>query len=338
MCLAQPKENSRHGVVSELAAWLHRSSWEVEIVASNERDTGWALATGAEPQVLGMAYRLRRLAPWLVHTFEPNDAEAAGAIGAPYVLSLASVPRSANLSFQPLVHRRFEAALGSARRVVCSSRVAAAQLSEIFGRSSVVVPDGVDTHSLGRIPPHRSRPLIVCRSDWIAESEHTMLARAFIAAADAVPDLALAVVGHMEVALYTKLLQAVPQTLRARVLVLDNADRRRWLSLYARASATCVPTASLAQNRSLVESMAVGTPVVCADGGSAAEVVDEDAVASGAGMRFATGDADDCARCLVELVGRAGAGTADACRSRASLYDWSFVGPRLVELYKQAVG
>jgi glycosyltransferase involved in cell wall biosynthesis len=337
VCLAQPKDPSRHGVVSELAAWLHRNNWEVEIVASNELDTGWARVPGAEPQVLGMAFRLRRLSPWLVHAFDPSDAQSADAVGAPYLLSLNSAPRTSTLSLQPAVHRRFEAALSSAARVVCSSRVEAARLLEIFGCRSDVVPDGVDTQSLGRILPHRSRPLIVCCSDWMAEPDHTVLARAFAAAAASTPDVALAVAGRLEGTYYTKLLEAVPASLRGRVLVLDNTDRRRLLSLYARAHVTCVPTPSRAPNRTLVESLAVGTAVVCADGGSAAEVIDEDAVAIGAGMRFKAGDPDDCASCLVELLDRAADGGTAACRSRAFLYDWSFVGPRLIELYKQAV-
>jgi glycosyltransferase involved in cell wall biosynthesis len=84
--------------------------------------------------------------------------------------------------------------------------------------------------------------------------------------------------------------------------------------------------------------LAVGTPVACADGGTAADVIDEDAVASAVGLRFASGDVESCTRCIVRVLElSAAAGVIESCRARAALYDWSFIGPRLIEVYKQAV-
>jgi glycosyltransferase involved in cell wall biosynthesis len=99
-----------------------------------------------------------------------------------------------------------------------------------------------------------------------------------------------------------------------------------------------MPSPSPVSSRVLVESLAVGTPVACADGGTATEVISEDAVAACAGLRFAAGDVEGCARCIVRVLEMSQAeGVEEACRARAELYDWSFIGPRLLEVYKQAV-
>ncbi len=100
---------------------------------------------------------------------------------------------------------------------------------------------------------------------------------------------------------------------------------------------TCVPTAAGSSGKAVVESLAVGTAVVCAEGGAAAEVIDEDAVANGAGVRFLPGDVEGCARSIISVIERSGSDeVVSACRGRAFLFDWSFVGPRLVDIYRHA--
>jgi glycosyltransferase involved in cell wall biosynthesis len=100
---------------------------------------------------------------------------------------------------------------------------------------------------------------------------------------------------------------------------------------------TCIPSPNGSSAKSVVESLAIGTPVVCADGGPAAEVIDEDSVAAGAGVRFRPGDSDGCASSMMKVIERSGSqAVVDGCRARAHLFDWSFVGPRLVELYRHA--
>ena len=81
VCLTPPGQRvaekaHSYSMVSELASWLHRNDWPVEIVAGNA-GTGDpdgpiesilpGLATpsglGTSPEVIGMGYRLRRLSP-----------------------------------------------------------------------------------------------------------------------------------------------------------------------------------------------------------------------------------------------------------------------------------
>jgi glycosyltransferase involved in cell wall biosynthesis len=164
-----------------------------------------------------------------------------------------------------------------------------------------------------------------------------MLVRSFLAVQAEVNDVQLALVGHLDPVVERQLMEMVPTEQRGQVLVVDNADRRRFHALLARGFVTCMPSLSESSNRVLVESLALGTAVICADGAAASEVIDEDAVDLGAGLRFALGDEAACSAGIMKLIERAGTDQVLAgCRSRASLYDWSFIGPNLVDLYRQA--
>jgi glycosyltransferase involved in cell wall biosynthesis len=328
-------------MVSELAAWLHRNEWHVEMVAANRPQArGVDGGSGQAPDVVAMGFRMRRSSPWLVHAFDPGDASAAEVAKAPLVVSLDSFPFADDSAANSIDSRRLRTDLDGARRVICTSRSAAGRLFDRYGCESVVIPDGVDTERLRAIPTHRVRPLVVCPMGDVREQDLPTLVEALVLVGQSVPDLQLAIAGSLCPATYTELMDRIPASQRRQLLVLDFADRKRLLSLYGRASATCMPSVSDGSTRALVESLAVGTPVLCADGGSAAELLDEEAVASGAGLRFAAGNAEECASAIERSLERRRVDEADdveeACRAIASLYDWSFVGPRLVELYRQA--
>jgi glycosyltransferase involved in cell wall biosynthesis len=329
-----------HDVVSELAAWLHSYGWPVEIVASNDPSIGLSQALGRSvgtSEVLGLSYRLKRLSPWLVHAFEPTEADAARMAGVPYVLSVPTV-LGADLSAGPDALRELEVCLRSACQVIAQSRAAATNLFQRFGVESTVVPDGVDTKRLGTVPIRRGRPLVVCPTFEIDHDDLEMLVDAFVLVASSVDGAQLAIAGPLSAKSHGELVSRMPERIRSQLLVLEKADRKRVLSMFGRASVTCVPSAG-SSGRSVVESLAVGTPVVCADGGSAAEIIDEEAVEAGAGHRFAPGDVGGCADSLTELIEQSSSeDVVERCRSRAYLFDWSFVGPRLVEIYRHSAG
>jgi glycosyltransferase involved in cell wall biosynthesis len=330
-----------HDVVSELAAWLHSYGWPVEIVASNDPSIGLSRALGRSAgtsEVLGLSYRLKRLSPWLVHAFEPTEADAARMAGVPYVLSVPTVAH-AEVSAGPDALRELEVCLRSARQVITQSRAAASNLLQTFGVESTVVPDGVDTKRLGAVPIRRGRPLVVCPTFEIDHDDLEMLVDAFVLVASSVDGAQLAIAGPLSSKSHGELVSRMPERLRSQLLVLEKADRKRVLTMFGRASVTCVPSATGSSGRSVVESLAVGTPVVCADGGSAAEIIDEEAVVAGAGLRFAAGDVGGCAESLTGVMEQSSSeGVVERCRSRAYLFDWSFVGPRLVEIYRHSAG
>lgn len=346
-------------MVSELASWLHRNEWPVDMLPSSNRSrnaTPVAAGQRAEfrknkrwsdadflaartPEVLGMGFRLKRLDPWVVHAFEITEAASAQVAEAPYVLSLEHVPRSDTFTGHPFAFNEFETALKRAGGVTVSSRIAQKNLLDTYGYESTVVTEGIETEHLASLPDRRSRPLIMCPLINVALSDLKMLACSFLRVEASVKGVQLALVGHLDPLVQGQLMQIIPSDLRGQVLVIDHADRRRFHALLARAFVTCMPSICESGNRALVESLAVGTAVICADGGAAAEVVDEDAIAGGAGLRFAPGDETACASGILRLMERAGSDdVVSGCRARASLYDWSFVGPALVDLYRQAAG
>jgi glycosyltransferase involved in cell wall biosynthesis len=337
----QPLNGSCHGVVSELAAWLHGSAWPVEIVAGNDPPAGLSCSPGngaVTNEFFGLSYRLKRLAPWIVHAFEPSEAGAASMAGARYVLSVRKAPQKNGVHPDlPDSRPEFESVLSNARQVITQSRSAARNLLENFGFDSTVIPDGVDTDRLRAVPARRTRPLIVCPTSELDERDFHVLADSFVRVVSSVSDVQLAIAGPVGARTHRELVARVPERFRGQLLVLDKADRKRLLTMFGRASVTCIPSATASSSKSAVESLAVGTPVVCAEGGAAAEVIDEDAVAAGAGVRFRPGDVDQCASSLTRVIERSGSErVSEGCRSRAYLFDWSFVGPRLVDLYRHA--
>jgi glycosyltransferase involved in cell wall biosynthesis len=356
VCLTPPGQRvadtaHSYGMVSELASWLHRNDWPVEIVAGNvgppdpDRTAdatlpglGTQSGLGSSPEVIGMGYRLKRLSPWLVHSFDIREAVAAQVSGAPHVLSLQQIPGGENFSCRPIAHTQFEAALRGAKSLICPNHQAAKQLADVFGFFAFAIPEGVDTQRLRDVPRRATGPVVVCPADGVAGKHLELLVDAFVRVAETIPGIRLVIVGKLDRDGYVRLVDRVPAALRRQLSIFDGADHRKTVSLLARASLTCMPSPSPVSSRVLVESLAVGTPVACADGGTATEVINEDAVAACAGMRFAAGDVEGCARCIVKVLELSQVeGVEDACRARAELYDWSFIGPRLLEVYRQAV-
>jgi glycosyltransferase involved in cell wall biosynthesis len=350
VCLAPPASGEAQaaqgpGMVSELASWLHRNDWPVEIVAANSRRTERAEVTdGPEPgslgrpaEVLGMGYRMRRLDPWLVHSFDTDEAAAAEVCGAPYVLSLGQVPPAGSFACRPLELRKFEGALRGARGVICTNRRAARLLLEGYGFDSYVIPEGVDAVALAAVPVNRESRVVLCPSEGIGIRDLELLIDAFVMTASESSGLRLVLAGSLEPGGYQRLTERTPVELRRQVALLDNMDHRRLVSLIARASVVCCPGPSPVSGRVLVESLGLGAPVVCADGGSGADVLNEDAIGACAGLRFTPRDTEGCARSILRVLELSSVrGVAESCRSVASLYDWSFIGPRLVDVYRRA--
>ena len=81
----------------------------------------------------------------------------------------------------------------------------------------------------------------------------------------------------------------------------------------------------------MIESLAVGTPVVAAKSGAGPEVVRNDSI----GRLFEPDDEADLVRAMDEALdlGRDPA-TADACRERAAEYEWDRLLPRYERLYE----
>jgi glycosyltransferase involved in cell wall biosynthesis len=103
-------------------------------------------------------------------------------------------------------------------------------------------------------------------------------------------------------------------------------------SRYRDATVTVLASAGEAFGLVLVESLASGTPVVCADAAGPREIVDDPAI----GRRFRPDDPADLARALDECIELAAdPATAARCATHAARWGWAErVGPAHEDLYR----
>ncbi len=338
-------------VMSGLAAWFHHHGWPVEIVASSrpaQRDDldevpvglleqwesrRWSQLDPTSSAVAGLAFRLRRLSPWLVHAFTVSGAVAAQLAEHPYVLAYRSMTAPDTFTGRPDRWRLFTLATEGAGAVVCPSRAAAEHLETMFHVRAHVVPDGVDVARFSEVTVERQPGLVVCVAD--ADDERArldVLVDAFARVAREVPHAELVVVGPCSEQRRRQLIARLPDHARGRLRVVGAADRSRTAQWQARAAVVCLPAVAQASAPSLVEALAAGTPVVGADSGAIPEVVGPDV-----GSLFTPDDALTCARALRDVLERSATDPSlpAACRDRAARYDWSEVGPQLLRIYQE---
>jgi glycosyltransferase involved in cell wall biosynthesis len=94
--------------------------------------------------VPAMAWRLRALAPDLVHSFLFTDAFAAQLARRPYVVSYGGIALRSSMRGHALRTRMFWRASGGAGGIVCPSAAAATHLQREFGLTAEVIPNGLD--------------------------------------------------------------------------------------------------------------------------------------------------------------------------------------------------
>lgn len=110
-------------------------------------------------------------------------------------------------------------------------------------------------------------------------------------------------------------------------------DRAALARILASAAVVVVPGAYETFSLAAAEALACGSPVVCADRGAAAELVQE----SGAGRTFAAGDPRSLAAAIGDVIGRdrAAAGRAGRAHILAS-FTWPAVCRRILDAYASA--
>jgi glycosyltransferase involved in cell wall biosynthesis len=231
-------------------------------------------------------------------------------------------------------YRESRADLRLFRRVVSDigcyvtlSEHAARELSEGFGRAAEIVPGGIRLDSFTP-EPRDPRPTLLY-SGTLSEPRKNiaLLLSAAVALSKTEPDLQVWLSGPGDA---TELIASVPGA--DQVVTRVAMDSREELAhLYARAWVTVLASIDEAQGLVVIEALASGTPtVVRADGGGPPELVDATcAVVSGP----STADLRDALSEALALSQRPE--TAEACRTRAALYDWDqVIVPRLVAIYR----
>jgi phosphatidyl-myo-inositol alpha-mannosyltransferase len=127
----------------------------------------------------------------------------------------------------------------------------------------------------------------------------------------------------------------VPSHLRSRVIWTGaKTDVSERADLLACADVMAFTARVVSHPTALVEGMAAGVPVVAYDIEGVRELIADGCE----GFRIAPGDADALARRLLDLLDDKASRERMArnARARAASFDWSIVGERILEVYRQA--
>jgi phosphatidylinositol alpha-mannosyltransferase len=355
ICLTNPfawpyVKRGTETLVRSLARWLQRSGRQVEIAAGGPATTSYDLdgvpvalfrARSARRVhvdldeettfIPAMARHLRRARPDVVHAFLFEDASAARLARRPYVVSYGGIALRASTAGHPLKRRLFAYGTRGARVVLCPSQAAATHLLDSYGYRAHVIPNGIDVTEF-TVGADRD-DVVLCPSTPDDDRKRvSVLVDAFAIAGRHSKTLELVLAGRASDGRRQSLLDRLPEELRTRVRFTGEVGAERLRELYGSAAVTCLPSLNEAFGMVLVESLASGTPVVGARHGAIPEIVDEEV-----GALFAPDDVEACSRALLTVVERARhRDLAARCRARAELYDWSVIGPRLLDVYKAA--
>lgn len=340
-----------------LARYLAGQGVEVSVLAPGELDPAAARDHHVDPSWLttlpgavGVPYNgsvaritfgprtARRVARWLadgdfdvVHVHEPMTPSASvlavWEARVPVVATFhTATPGSRSMRLAGSLMRR---TVGSIRAGIAVSSAAQQVVTRYLGRDATVIPNGVHVADFAN-PARRGwrgtdRPRVAFLGrrdeprkgfDVLAEATPAILAR------DPRPDLVAAGEGRVGAPDGMRTLGALPDAQRnallasSDVLVVPNRGRESFGLV-------------------LVEAMASGTAVLASDLPAFTEVLDDGAGSTG--WQFRTGDADNLVSTLDEVLaalsdGRAAPRLARA-RARAEQFDWSSVGPRVLDVY-----
>jgi phosphatidylinositol alpha-mannosyltransferase len=264
----------------------------------------------------------------LAHAFYAADGWAAVKArrlgGPPVVFSFHGIPERRHL-----VERRARIAMlkgtvaGAAATTVLSEAAADAFRRYLLVRPQVL-PGGVRIGDFAVDVKRAAEPTLFCAASLGDPRKRAgLLFAAFRALRERRPDVRLAVARGRDPVLSP---QHVVLPEGAHWIDVDRtADLAR---AYAGAWASVLPAIDEAFGLVLVESLAAGTPAVAARSGACPEIVDSDDV----GRLFEPDDAESMARAMEEgLKLGSRSESAEACRRRATDFDWS----RSVSLYRR---
>lgn len=281
----------------------------------------------------GMAARLRRAGPALVHSFLYTDAAAARLAGVPYVVSYGGIALPGPFRTRRLKWRLFHLASARARRVFCPSQAAADHMRGVYGYPAEMLPNGLDTSPYWQPDVERDPGLILCASTPDDRRKRVeVLVQAFGRLAPARPDLHMVLAGAAGAATQRDLLSLLDAPLHRRVEFIGDLEPVALRAWYAKAALTCLPSLNEAFGLVLVESLAAGTPVVGADHGGIPGIVTPEV-----GALFAPDDPVECASAIADVLNCANGSVEEDCRNRAAKFDWDHVGPMYLAAYEEAL-
>ena len=341
-----------------LAGWLRRQGHQVSVLAPGSPPPGLLEAAGARRQdfwssgaAVPVAYNgsvarinfgpapALRAREWLhhtgldlVHVHEPMTPSvsllALRQTQLPVVVTFHTATpgsRGMELGYQllPQVAARID-------RAIAVSRIAAEVAERYSGIRATVVGNGISIADYPCPPCHgrwrggeRPRITFIGRYDEPRKGLEVLLS-ALPEVRRSHPDLAVEVVGH------GRRRRGGAVTWRGN---LSDGDRNR---LLAASDAYVAPqTGRESFGIVLLEALASGAPVVASDLPAFREVVSDQA--GPVAELFAPGDPAELASALLRSLATPRDALLDRGRRRAAAFDWSALGPRIVETYQEAV-
>jgi glycosyltransferase involved in cell wall biosynthesis len=270
----------------------------------------------------------------VVHAFTPTAAIAARLVGLPTVYTVLGHPDPALVRRRAAQRRMFGQAVRRSTVTVALSRASAVATEEAFGRQADVLPPGI---RLDRFPPdptpRRGPARILFSADAGDRRKRAQDALgALRLLLDRRPDARLQLSGAGR---HAWALDAIGGNTAAVVAATDElglGDLDDVPARYRAATVTVLPSEGEAFGLALVESLASGTPAVCADVGGPPEIVDSPLV--GRVARF--GDVASLADALDEAIDLAAdEATPARCAAHARRWGWlETVGPMHEAVYE----
>lgn len=265
----------------------------------------------------------------LLHATTPLAALAGRLTGHRTLYTVLGYPTPDQFGHRPGDRGLFEAATRAAHHTVAFSEAAAAAVTSLTGHRCGVLPLGV---RLERFPlweePRTGAPRLFFAG---YPGEHRKRLRLAIDALPAVravyPEARLLVPGDP---------CPLPAAVSESVDFLGVLPAEEMPRAYASATVSVLPSVQEALGIALVESLACGTPVVCADDAGAAGIVGPHPV----GAIFAADDRTALVSAILTAI-RLAADTATprACAARAAAWDWKRnVGPQHEQVYHALAG
>jgi glycosyltransferase involved in cell wall biosynthesis len=280
----------------------------------------------------GVVWELLRGDYEVAHAFFGPDAWAALKArrwGGPSVIfSFHGIPNR-----RYLVRRRYrleliETAARESADVSVLSGAAVDPFRRYFAREPLVLPGGVFCDAFAADVARNEAPTFICAASLGDPRKRAgLLFEAFAMVRARRPGARLLVVRTPDPVM-SSTLESLPEG-------VDWVDGDRTEDLaraYATAWASVLPAVEEAFGLVLIESLCAGTPVVAARSGACPRIVTDERI----GRLFAPDDPESLAAAMLaalELGAREG--TAEACRSAASSWDWSRVVERYEGVYDQ---
>jgi phosphatidylinositol alpha-mannosyltransferase len=283
----------------------------------------------------GMVWRLLRGRYDLAHAFQPAYAWAAVQArrlgGPPVVFSFHGIPERRYLVGRRYRLEMLKTTIGGVASTTVLSEAAAGPFRRYLLVDPVVLPGGVFCDEFAVEAPKAGAPTVVCAASLGDPRKRAdLLFSAFQALRERRPDARLLLVRTPDPHLSP--LEVTPPRGAEWVEAERTEDLAR---AYASAWASVLPGTGEAFGLVMVESLAAGTPVVAARAGACPEIVHGDRI----GRLFEPGDEGGLEQAMDRVLDL-GQPTeiAEACRERASEFDWRRVIGGYERLYESVLG